>query len=187
MSRRRSLLHGSPRSPKGASVPPSSAPAAPEGREEATSGDSPVADGSADPLPAEEEAAAGPPTDDASEPAPDTAPSPHEEAASPEAPVGADGVALSAQPTQPPAPRQELPPGLADMQTPLRPDRQPLPESFQETPMGADWYVGTGQPLPAREGAPPSKTQAGLPVPVIVGGMVLVGIVLCAGLLFVVF
>jgi len=226
LSRRRSLLKGSPRSPTGSSAPPSSDSAVPEGTD-VESEDPPAADESADESPAQDEAAAGPadppeqaegtsepdavPDADAATDASSTveplsaaipppssdveAAAPPEEAAAssaagPEAPIGADGVALSAQPTQPPAPRQELPPGLADMQTPLRPDRQPLPEDFQETPMGGDWYIGTGQPLPEREGAPASgtsKTQAGLPVPMIVGGVVLVGVLLCAGLLVVVF
>jgi hypothetical protein len=112
--------------------------------------------------------------------------------------VGADGLPLSAQPTQPPAPRQELPPGLSDMQTPLRPDRQPppeekpevLPSDFKETPMGADWYVGTGQPLPERTAAPSESattSTAGIPMPAIVGGVVVVAVLLCGGLLALVF
>jgi len=99
---------------------------------------------------------------------------------------------LSRQVTKPPAPRHELPPGLANMQTPIRPDRQepegsPLPANFNETPMGAGWYVGTGQPLPARDAvpghdAPVVTRRGGVPVPIIVGGVVAVLMVACAGL-----
>lgn len=99
---------------------------------------------------------------------------------------------LSRQATKPPAPRQELPPGLANMQTPIRPDRQepegsPLPANFNETPMGAGWYVGTGQPLPARDAVPGADTpvvtrKGGVPVPIIVGGVIAVLMVVCAGI-----